>query len=53
MGKDIKDKELGVGITQQKNGLYNAGFVDKLGKGGLSVLKSCKNVESGLMRQSI
>lgn len=32
MGKDLKGKELGVGITQQKNGLYNAGFVDKLGK---------------------
>ncbi|SFK52934.1 hypothetical protein SAMN05216390_101476 [Lachnospiraceae bacterium KH1T2] len=31
MGKDLKGKELGVGITQQKNGLYNAGFVDKLG----------------------
>ena len=32
MGKDLKGKELGVGIAQQKNGLYNAGFVDKLGK---------------------
>lgn len=32
MGKDLKGKELGVGITQQKNGLHNAGFVDKLGK---------------------
>lgn len=32
MGKDLIGKELGVGITQQKNGLYNAGFVDKLGK---------------------
>lgn len=31
MGKDLKGKELGVGITQQKNGLYNASFVDKLG----------------------
>lgn len=32
MGKDLKGKELGVGITQQKDGLYNAGFVDRLGK---------------------
>lgn len=32
MGKDLKGKELGVGITQQKNGLCNADFVDKLGK---------------------
>lgn len=32
MGKDLKGKELGVGITQQKDGLYNASFIDKLGK---------------------
>ena len=32
MGKDLKGKELGVGITQQKNGLYSARFVDKFGK---------------------
>lgn len=32
MGKDLKGKELGVGISQQKDGLYIAGFVDRLGK---------------------
>ena len=32
MGKDLKGKELGVGISQQKNGLYSARFVDKFGK---------------------
>lgn len=32
MGKDLKGKELGVGISQQKNGLYSARFVDKMGK---------------------
>ena len=32
MGKDLNGKELGVGITQQKNGLYSARFVDKFGK---------------------
>ena len=31
MGKDLKGKELGVGINQQKNGLYSARFVDKHG----------------------
>ena len=31
MGKDLKGKELGVGINQQKNGLYSARFVDKFG----------------------
>ncbi|MCI8635305.1 MAG: tyrosine-type recombinase/integrase [Eubacterium sp.] len=32
MGKDLKGKELGVGLSQQKNGLYCARFVDKFGK---------------------
>lgn len=32
MGKDIKGKELGVGISQRKDGLYSARFVDKYGK---------------------
>jgi integrase len=32
MGKDLKGKELGVGLSQQKNGLYSARFVDKYGR---------------------
>lgn len=32
MGKDLKGKELGVGILQEKNGYYCARFVDKSGK---------------------
>lgn len=32
MGKGLKGKVLSVGITQQKNGLYSARFVDKFGK---------------------
>lgn len=32
MGKDLKGKELGVGISQRKDGLYIAGFTNKLGK---------------------
>ena len=32
MGKDIKGKELGVGIVQQANGLYVARFTDKHGR---------------------
>ena len=32
MGKDLKGKELGVGISQEKSGLYSARFVDKFGK---------------------
>ncbi len=31
MGKDLKGKELGTGITQRKNGIYHARFVDRFG----------------------
>lgn len=32
MGKDLKGKELGVGITQRKDGLYQARYKDRFGK---------------------
>lgn len=32
MGKDLKGKELGVGISQRKDGLYTGRFTDGLGK---------------------
>ena len=32
MGKDLKGREIGVGIVQQPNGTYFARFVDKFGK---------------------
>lgn len=31
MGKNLKGKELGIGISQRKDGLYTARFTDKLG----------------------
>ena len=37
MGKDLKGKELGVGICQRKDGLYTARFVSK--RTGKSVQK--------------
>ena len=46
MGKDLKGRELGVGITQQKNGTYNAGFVDESGKRRVKrfkQLQECRN----------
>ena len=46
MGKDLKGRELGKGITQQKNGLYNAGFVAKDGKRRVKrfkKLQDCRN----------
>lgn len=32
MGKDLKGRELGIGICQRKDGLYTARFTDRLGK---------------------
>ena len=32
MGKDLKGKELGKGLSQEKSGLYMARFVDRFGK---------------------
>lgn len=32
MGKDLKGRELGVGISQEKTGMYSARFVDRFGK---------------------
>ena len=32
MGKDLKGKELGVGLSQRKDGRYSAKFTKKNGK---------------------
>lgn len=32
MGKDLKGKELGIGITQRKDGLYQGRYTDRFGK---------------------
>lgn len=46
MGKSLKGKELGVGISQRKDGLYTARFTDKLGKRRqkyFKKLQECRN----------
>lgn len=46
MGKDLKGKELGVGISQRKDGLYTARFTDKSGKRKqryFKKLQECRN----------
>ena len=32
MGKDLKGKELGKGLSQRKDGKYSGRFVDRFGK---------------------
>lgn len=46
MGKDLRGKELGVGISQRKDGLYTARFTDKQGKRRqqyFKKLQECRN----------
>ena len=49
MGKDLKGKELGKGITQESTGLYSARFVDRLERENINDSKSCKSAEHGLL----
>lgn len=46
MGKDLRGKELGVGISQRKDGLYTGRFTDSLGKRRqkyFKKLQECRN----------
>lgn len=46
MGKDLRGKELGIGISQRKDGLYTARFTDKSGKRRqqyFKKLQECRN----------
>ncbi len=48
MGKDLKGKELGVGITQRKDGLYQGRYTDRFGKKQTIYNKSLRNLRKKL-----
>lgn len=48
MGKDLKGKELGVGITQRKDGLYQGRYKDRFGK-----YKTIYNVKLTVLRKDL
>ena len=48
MGKDLKGKELGIGITQRKDGLYQARYKDRFGK-----CKTIYNSKLGNIRKEL
>lgn len=48
MGKDLKGKELGTGITQRKDGLYQARYKDRFGKS-----KTIYNAKLGDIRKEL
>ena len=47
MGKDLKGKELGKGISQESTRLYSARFVDRFGKRSIEYRYSEKEWRSG------
>ena len=50
MGKDLKGKELGKGITQRKDGKYQARFTNRFGKRYSIYGKTLKEVKNNLER---
>lgn len=48
MGKDLKGKELGEGITQRKDGVYQARYYDRWGKRKTIYCKSLKDLRRNL-----
>lgn len=55
MSKSLKGKELGRGISQRKDGLYQARFINRFGKRQTIYAKTyseiAKNCEMGNMRK--
>ena len=53
MGKDLKGKELGKGITQRKDGRYQARFTDRFGKRRTVYGKTLKDIKNELHNEII
>ena len=47
MGKDLKGKELGVGISQEKTDYILHVLSTGSAKDSISVLRNCRNADSG------
>lgn len=48
MGKNLKGREIGAGLVQQKDGLYAACFVDKEGKRRVKRFKKLREAQKWL-----
>ena len=53
MGKDLKGKELGKGISQRKDGRYQARFTDRFGKRRCVYGITLKEVKNALMSEVV
>ena len=47
MGKDLRGKELGVGISQREDGWYIGRYTNKRGKRIQKIFKNFKSVDNG------
>ena len=53
MGKDLKGKELGKGISQRKDGRYQARFTDRFGKRRCVYGITLKEVKNATGREAL
>ena len=59
MGKDLRNKELGIGISQRKDGVYVARFTNRTGKriflsdSDLSLLRRKKRQKLKIMKTEV
>lgn len=53
MGKSLKGKELGVGITQRSNGLYQARFTNRFGKRDTLYDKNLSNLRARMRKAQV
>ena len=50
MGKSLKGKELGIGITQRQDGLYQARFTNRFGKRETLYDKNLNNLRTQMRK---
>ena len=53
MGKSLKGKELGRGISQRKDGLYQARFINRFGKRQTIYARTYSEIKKKTARRTI
>lgn len=53
MGKPLKGKELGKGISQRKDGLYQGRFANRFGKRQVIYDKTYNGIQKSMLQRSL
>ncbi|MCI8892505.1 MAG: hypothetical protein HFH34_14455 [Eubacterium sp.] len=53
MGKPLKGKELGKGISQRKDGLYQGRFTNRFGKRQVIYDKTYNGIQKSMLQRSL